>query len=52
MDHEALYAIFAASCYFIPVRSKYSQLPVFKNPQSVCMLLSVGDIHTIQQAEL
>jgi len=51
MDHEALHATFATSCYFIPVRSKYSKLLVFKNPLSVCVLPSVGDkfyIHTIQ----
>lgn len=56
MDHEALHAISAASCYFIPVRSKYSELPVLKKPTvCACSFLSVGDkfyIHTIQQAEL
>jgi len=39
MDHEAVHAIFAASCYFIPVRSKCSQLPVFKNTACVCSSL-------------
>lgn len=56
MDHEALHAISAASCYFIPVRSKYSQLPVLRKPTvCACSSLSVGDkfyICTIQQAEL
>jgi hypothetical protein len=40
---EALHATFAASCYFIPVRSKYSKPLAFKNPQSVCVIPSVGD---------